>query len=46
MTLESSVAEHLLDIKKKNSHIPHIYEYHLFHKKKVIQEYIVELTFN
>ena len=45
MTLESSVAENLLDI-KKNSHIPHIYEYHLFHKKKVIQEYIVELTFN
>ena len=47
MTLEGSVAEHLFDIKKqKTCHIPHIYEYHLFHKKKVIQEYIVELTFN
>ena len=47
MTLEGSVAEHLFDIKKqKTSCIPHIYEYLLFHKKKVIQEYIVELTFN
>ena len=47
MTLEGSVAEHLFDIKKqKTCRIPHIYEYLLFHNKKVIQEYIVELTFN
>ena len=46
MTLEGSVAEHLFDIKKqKTCCIPHIYEYLLFHRK-VIQEYIVELTFN
>ena len=47
MTLESSVAEHLFDIKNKKPAASHIYyEYLLFHKKKVIQEYIVELTFN